>query len=509
METQFSDNPFRDGVVARRSPQPCALVIFGATGDLTKRKLLPALYNLAHEGQLPAGFGIVAFARRPKSSEEFRAEMRAAVEQFSRFPLNPGVWETLAAGIVYHRADFTAPEGYAALREILTQMDRDRNTAGHRLFYLACAPPEFGTVVEQLGVAGLVEPRGPQRIIVEKPFGTDLPSARELNRVVTGVFDESQVFRIDHYLGKETVQNILSLRFANAIFEPLWNQKYVDHVQITVAESLGVETRGAFYEQAGALRDMVSNHMMQLLALTAMEPPSSLAAEDIRNEKVKLLRAIRPIRPVEARDCTVRGQYTRGSSGGKLVPGYREEASVARDSTTETYVALKLYLDNWRWAGVPFYMRHGKRLPKQLAEIAIQFKPSPPVLFAAESAVPLQPNALVMRIQPDEGIALRMNAKVPGTALNIQPVRMDFRYGGSFGDSSPEAYERLLHDAIAGDSTLFLRGDEVECTWALTDAVRSGWQVGRVAPAFYEAGSWGPTESDEMLARDGRVWRRP
>ena len=327
--------------------------------------------------------------------------------------------------------------------------------------------------------------------------------------MVTGVFHESQVFRIDHYLGKETVQNILSMRFANAIFEPLWNQKYVDHVQITVAESLGVETRGAFYEQAGALRDMVSNHMMQLLALTAMEPPTSLAAEDIRGEKVKLLRAIRPICPRCVGECTVRGQYARGTVGGKPVAGYREEPNVAPDSDTETYTALKLYLDNWRWSGVPFYLRHGKHLPKQVAEIAVQFRPSPAVLFAAASAAPLQPNVLALRIQPDEGISIRMNAKVPGTTLNIQPVRMDFRYGGTFGPRSPEAYERLLHDAIVGDSTLFLRGDEVECAWALTDAIRAGWAANRTPVALYDAGSWGPREADEMLARDGREWRRP
>jgi len=510
MPASYSDNPFRDGVVARPSPQPCALIIFGATGDLTKRKLVPALYNLAHEGQLPAGFAIVGFARRPKTDDEFRAELRAAAEQFSRFrPLNPAVWDSFAQSIVYHQADFTSPDGYEKLKPLLARLDRERNTAGNRLFYLATSPSEFEPVISRLGAAGLVQPGGAQRVIVEKPFGADLPSARALNRALTGVFDESQVFRIDHYLGKETVQNILSLRFANAIFEPLWNQKYVDHVQITVAESLGVETRGAFYEQAGAMRDMVTNHMMQLLALTAMEAPSSLAAEDIRGEKVKLLRAIRPLSASHVALCAVRGQYTRGSSGGAVVPSYREEANVARDSATETFVALKLQIDNWRWAGVPFYLRHGKRLPKQVAEIAIQFKPSPPVLFAAESAAPLQPNALVLRIQPDEGIAIRMNAKVPGTTLNIQPVRMDFRYGGSFGESSPEAYERLLHDAIAGDSTLFLRGDEVECTWALTDAVRGGWRGNRVPPAFYEAGSWGPSEADELLARDGRVWRRP
>jgi glucose-6-phosphate 1-dehydrogenase len=509
MDNIFTENPFRDGVVARRAPEPCAFVIFGATGDLTKRKLIPALYNLAHEGQLPTGFAVVAFARRTKSSEEFRTEMRAAVERFARFPLNPAVWDSLAQAIVYHQSDFTASDGYVALRSLLEKLDRDRGTAGRRLFYLACAPSEFETVIKQLGASGLVQRHGPQRVVVEKPFGTDLPTARELNRVLAGVFAEPEVFRIDHYLGKETVQNILSMRFANAIFEPLWNQNYVDHVQITVAESLGVETRGAFYEGAGALRDMVSNHMMQLLALTAMEPPSSLAAEDIRGEKVKLLRAIRPICP----DCvgvhTVRGQYAAGTMAGKPVAGYRQEPNVATDSNTETYTALQLYVDNWRWSGVPFYLRHGKRLPKQVAEIAVQFKPTPHVLFAAASAVPLQPNVLALRIQPDEGISIRMNAKVPGTTLNIQPVKMDFRYGGSFGASSPEAYERLLHDAIAVDSTLFLRGDEVECTWALTDAIHGGWANNRTPAALYEAGTWGPAEADAMLAREGREWRRP
>ncbi len=516
METQFTENPFRDGVISRRPPEPCALVIFGATGDLTRRKLLPSLYNLAHEGQLPAGFAVIGFARRPKTDEEFRAEMREGIERFSRFSapneterIHPAVWNEFARGIFYHQADFAAPEGYATLQERLRQLDRDRGTDGRRLFYLAAAPSEFETIIHQLGAAGLAERHGPQRIIVEKPFGSDLASAQELNRVLTSVFAESQIFRIDHYLGKETVQNILSMRFANAIFEPLWNQKYVDHVQITVAESLGVETRGAFYEQAGALRDMVTNHMMQLLALTAMEPPSSLAAEDIRNEKVKLLRAIRRLSPSQVAACAVRGQYTRGSSGGQPVPAYREEKNVAPDSVTETYVALKLHLDNWRWSGVPFYLRHGKRLPKQVAEIAVQFKPFPDVLFAAASTAPLSPNVLALRIQPDEGISIRMNAKVPGTALRIQPVKMDFRYGGSFGANAPDAYERLLYDALAGDSTLFLRGDEVECAWAITDAIRNGWTKTNTAPAPYEAGSWGPPEADELLARDGRAWRRP
>jgi glucose-6-phosphate 1-dehydrogenase len=490
-----SANPFREGPASRATAAPCVLVIFGATGDLTHRKLLPALYNLAHEGELPPAFAVVGVARRPKTDAEFRAALRAGVEKFSRFrPLNPGVWDALAAGIHYHQADFRDATGYATLQRRLEQIDRDRGTQGRRLFYLATAPTEFAAIIRQLGDHGF----GAQRIVVEKPFGSDRPTAQALNAEVAEVFAERQVFRIDHYLGKETVQNILTLRFANEIFEPLWNQKYVDHVQITVAESLGVEGRAGYYEQAGALRDMVANHMLQLLALTTMEPPVSLAAEDIRDEKVKALRAIKL--PTTKTPWVVRGQYTAGAIAGAAVPGYRQETNVASDSTTETYVGLKLLLDNWRWAGVPFYLRHGKRLPKQVAEIAIQFKAPPAVLFARETAAPLQPNVLVLRIQPDEGIAIRMNAKVPGTTLNIQPVKMDFRYGGSFGARTPDAYERLLHDAIVNDATLFLRNDEIEAGWSVMDAVRAGWDK---TPVPYEAGTWGP--ADNL----GVAWRRP
>ena len=501
-ETQLAANPLREGLSTRRTPEPCALVIFGATGDLTHRKLVPALYNLAHEGQLPNGFAIVGFARRPKTDGEFRAELRQAVEQHSRFsPINPAVWDTFAQGIVYHQAEFGDPDGYTRLGKRLEQLDRERGTAGNRLFYLATAPTEFAAIIQQLGA---LHQNGNARIIVEKPFGRSLETACELNRVLASVFEERQVFRIDHYLGKETVQNILALRFANEIFEPLWNQKYVDHVQITVAESLGVEGRGGYYDQSGALRDMVQNHMMQLLSLTAMEPPTGLGAEDIRDEKVKVLRSLRHISAAD----TVRGQYARGSIAGKLVVGYREEPKVAPDSRTETFVALKLFIDNWRWAGVPFYLRHGKRLPKQAAEIAIQFKAPPAVLFATETAVPLQPNVLVMRIQPDEGIAIRMNAKVPGTTVNIQPVKMDFRYGGSFGARSPDAYERLLHDALVGDATLFIRSDETETSWQLMDAILEGWRDAP-PPFAYEAGTWGPPEADVFIEMDGRTWRRP
>ncbi|HVM60931.1 MAG TPA: glucose-6-phosphate dehydrogenase [Verrucomicrobiae bacterium] len=511
MQTTLATNPLREGISTRRAPEPCALVIFGATGDLTHRKLVPALYNLAHEGQLPQSFAIVGFARRPKTHEQFRAELHDSVAQFSRFqPINASVWDSFAQAIFYHQSEFADSQGYKSLDLFLRKLDAERGTAGNRLFYLATAPTEFIGIIEHLGASGLVEsgPAARQRIIVEKPFGRSLATAGELNHSLASVFDEHHIFRIDHYLGKETVQNILALRFANEIFEPLWNQKYVDHVQITVAESLGVEGRGGYYDQSGAIRDMVQNHMMQLLCLMAMEPPTALEAEVIHDEKVKVLRAIRPITPDQVQQFTVRGQYASGSMAGKPVPGYREETSVAPDSRTETFVALKLFIDNWRWAGVPFYLRHGKRLPKGVAEIAIQFKAPPAVLFAAESSEPLEPNALVLRIQPDEGIAIRMNAKVPGNTINLQPVKMDFRYGGSFGARSPEAYERLLHDAIIGDSTLFTRRDEVERSWQIIDAIIAGWDASP-APFPYESGTWGPVEANEFIERDGREWRRP
>ena len=513
MQTAPPTNPLQEGLSTRQAPEPCALVIFGATGDLTHRKLVPALYNLAHEGQLPQSFAIVGFARRPKTHEQFRAELRDAVAKFSRFqPINPAIWDALAQGIFYHQSEFAAAEGYQKLNTFLQKLDGERGTAGNRLFYLATAPTEFIGIIEHLGANGLVHskqtPNASQRIIVEKPFGRSLETAEELNHALADVFEEKQIFRIDHYLGKETVQNIAALRFANEIFEPLWNQKYVDHIQITVAESLGVEGRGGYYDSSGALRDMVQNHMMQLLSLVAMEPPTTLDGPAIHDEKVKVLRAIRPMIPEQVHQFTVRGQYARGSMAGQAVPAYHEEKSVAPGSRTETFVILKLFIENWRWAGVPFYLRHGKRLPKGVAEIAIQFQAPPAVLFAAESPATLQPNALMMRIQPDEGIAIRMNAKVPGNELHLQPVKMDFRYGGSFGASTPEAYERLLHDAILGDSTLFTRRDEVERSWQIIDAIEEGWNTAP-PPVPYESGTWGPPEADKFIQRDGRVWRRP
>ena len=512
MQSALTSNPLREGISTQQAPEPCALVIFGATGDLTHRKLVPALYNLAHEGQLPQSFAIVGFARRPKTHDQFRAELRDAVAQFSRFqPINPAVWDSLAQAIFYHQSEFGDAQGYKSLDGFLKKLDAERGTAGNRLFYLATAPTEFIGIIEQLGANGLVQ-SGRWYAATHHRGKAVWPQPAHRGGiepcVLAGVFDEHHIFRIDHYLGKETVQNILALRFANEIFEPLWNQKYVDHVQITVAESLGVEGRGGYYDQSGAIRDMVQNHMMQLLSLVAMEPPTALEAEVIHDEKVKVLRAIRPITPDQVQQFTVRGQYASGSMAGKPVPGYREETNVAPGSRTETFVALKLFIDNWRWAGVPFYLRHGKRLPKGVAEIAIQFKAPPAVLFAAESPEPLQPNALVLRIQPDEGIAIRMNAKVPGNVINLQPVKMDFRYGGSFGARSPEAYERLLHDAIVGDSTLFTRRDEVERSWKIIDAIIAGWDASP-APFPYESGTWGPPEADEFIERDGREWRRP
>jgi len=507
MENITATNPFREGLTTRRVAEPCALVIFGATGDLTGRKLLPAIYNLAHEGLLPAGFAIIGFARRAKSTEQFRAELREAVVAGSRFqPINEAVWNALAQGIYYLPGDYKNPADFATLDQLLQVVDRERGTAGNRLFYMATPPGQFAEIISSLGAAGLNRPTS--RLVIEKPFGRSLETARELNRSLTQVFAESQIYRIDHYLGKETVQNILVLRFANEIFEHLWNQKYVDHVQMTVAETLGVEARGGYYDQSGALRDMVQNHMMQLLALVAMEPPTSLEAEVIRDEKVKVLRAIRPIPLEQVSQFAVRGQYMRGSQAGKLVPGYLEEKDVPASSRTETFVAMKLFIDNWRWAGVPFYLRHGKRLPKRAAEIAIQFKSPPAVLFAAECAAPLETNVLVIRLQPDEGISIRMNAKVPGNAVNIQPVKMEFRYGGSFGARSPDAYERLLYDAITADSTLFIRGDEAERSWQIMDSLLTGWQTAP-KPFDYEAGTWGPAEAEAFIAQDGRQWRRP
>jgi len=510
------ENPLRDvGLRLHRTPPPCTLIIFGVTGDLASRKLLPALYNLALRRLLPNGFTVVGYARREKNHELFRQEMHEAVAQFSRTtPLQEAVWKSFAEGLFYQQGNFDDPAGYRKLKEMLEQAERERGTGGNRLFYLATPPAFFPEIISQLGGAGLVqaapesERRPWSRIIIEKPFGHDLASAQELNRQVLQVFHEDQVYRIDHYLGKETVQNLLVFRFANGIFEPVWNRRYVDHVQITVAESLGVEGRGDYYETAGVIRDIIQNHMLQLLSLTAMEPPVTAEANAIRDEKVKVLRAIRPIRPDEVGLYTVRGQYGPGVVAGERVPGYREEPDVAPDSVTETYAALKLYIDSWRWAGVPFYLRSGKRLPKRVTEIAIQFKGVPLMLFANGAGSDIEPNVLGLNIQPDEGIALRFGAKVPGPAMRIRPVAMDFRYGAAFSDAAPDAYERLLLDCMLGDSTLFTRRDEVEAAWQFITPIIEGWKASQPRFPNYAAGTWGPEESQRFMEQDGRRWRR-
>jgi glucose-6-phosphate 1-dehydrogenase len=506
---QPEPNPLREGLSARAVPQPCTIVIFGATGDLTHRKLIPALYNLAADGDLPPAVAIVGFARREKSDEQFRAELEKATREFSRQPVRDEMWKTFAQSIFYHQSEFADESGYKKLVNRLDKIDKERGTRGNRLFYFAAAPDQFEPILKHLKAAGLNETcKGSwARVIVEKPFGSDLDSARELNRIVRNSFTEEQTYRIDHFLGKETAQNILVLRFANAIFAPLWNTHYIDQVQITAAETLGVETRAGFYERTGALRDMVQNHLLQLLCLVAMEPPTDLSADSIRDEKVKVVRSLRRLSRQQAAANVVRGQYTEGAIHGDPVVGYRQEQNVKPDSQTETFVALRLFIDNWRWADVPIYMRVGKRLPKSATEISIHFKKAPAVLFNRGLS---DQNVLVIRIQPDEGISLRIQAKVPGASFRIEPVKMDFHYGTSFGKASPEAYERLLLDAMSGDATLFARRDEVEEAWAFIDSIEEAWHAKKDAPGlfFYPAGSWGPEEADDLLARDGRAWRR-
>jgi glucose-6-phosphate 1-dehydrogenase len=514
-EVQVAPSPYQ-------VPQACSLVIFGASGDLTRRKLFPALYALAHDGLLPEHFAVVGFARRPKSHEEFREEMRQAVDRHSRLrPVKPEAWDRLARATYYVASPFEDPAGYAALGKLLTEVEARYQTCGNRLYYLATPPGSYVTVVTHLGAAGLVSvPWGEwlsgqagvtcwSRLVVEKPFGHDLETAVALNAEILPVFHESQVYRIDHYLGKETVQNILTFRFGNSIFEPLWNRRYVDHVQLLVAEDLGVEGRGGYYDAAGAVRDMLQNHLLQLLSLVAMEPPATFGAEAVRDEKVKVLRAIRPIDPARA----VRGQYVRGTLRGKRVPAYADEERVAEDSTTETYVALGLEIDNWRWAGVPFFLRTGKALPTQVTEVTIQYR-RPPLLLFQHAPHPghqpgdeIEPNQLTLRIQPDEGISLRVGLKPPGPRIRLVPARLGFSYRETFGIDPAEAYERLLLDCMLGDSTLFIRRDEVEAAWALVTPLLQAWGVaGREGLAYYPAGSWGPTEAERFIQGSGRSW---
>jgi glucose-6-phosphate 1-dehydrogenase len=495
-------NPLAAGLPLHRRPDPCALVIFGASGDLTQRKLFPALYALAYRRLLPERFAVVGVARTEQTTKQFVAAMRSAVREHGRDPFKQDVWKALAEGIRYVSTDFSNDPGEDRVARTLEELDEKRGTAGNRLHYLAVPPQAFETVVREIGERRARE--GWTRVIVEKPFGTDLATACKLSELLHRWFDEREVFRIDHYLGKETVQNMLALRFANGIFEPIWNRQFIDHVQITVAESMGIEGRAGFYERAGAIRDVFQNHLLQLVALTAMEPPIDFTADSVRNEKVKVLRALHTPGP----RSVVRGQYSHGWVEGEEVRAYREEPGVDPRSETETFFAAKLYVDNWRWADTPFFVRAGKRLARRETSIAIQFQRAPHPPFADLAGDGLRPNVLLIHVQPDEGVSLAVGAKVPGAGMTIRTVHMDFLYGGAFRTGLPEAYERLILDAMLGDATLFTREDEVEEQWKLVDAMVAAWQ--RDQPSFpnYQAGTWGPTAADDLVHRDGRSWRR-
>jgi len=498
----------------------CAIVIFGASGDLASRKLIPALYDLAAHGCLARRFAIVGFARTPMTDDAFRSSVGEAARKISELgPVDEEKWREFAKCLAYVSGEYHHPEAFRKLAARLEALDREHNLGGNRLFYLATPPEVYPLVIEQLGRAGLARhPQGKAwvRIIIEKPFGRDLASAEKLNETVLRVFEESQVYRIDHYLGKETVQNLLVFRFGNGIFEPLWNRNYVDHVQITAAESLGVERRAAFYETTGALRDMIQSHALQLTSLVALEPPAAFDATAVRNEKIKVLQSIRPYTPETLSRWIVRGQYGPGTLDGVAVPGYRQEPGVKPDSMTETFVAAKLAIDNWRWADVPFYLRTGKRLARRVTEIAIQFRRAPHVVFRGRE---IEPNWLVLNIQPDEGISISFSAKMPGAEMRIKSVTMDFCYRSAFGPGSRSAYATLLNDCIRGDATLFDRADSVEAAWGLIDPILEAWQqvpasgkaAGAQAPVFpnYAAGTWGPGEADELMERDGRRWHNP
>jgi glucose-6-phosphate 1-dehydrogenase len=510
---RVEDNPLREGLRLERVPDPCTFVLFGCTGDLARRKVIPALYQLWRTNLLPHEFCIVAIGRRPYEDDTLRDVYRQSLEKFSRvLPLDEAAWRSFAQRVRYQRGDFDDPQAFDQLVTVLDQIDHERGmTRGNHLYYLATQPSAFAEIVGQLGRVGLDHEHhdgGWRRIVIEKPFGHDLISAIKLNREVGKVFRESQVYRIDHYLGKETVRNLLVFRFGNGIFEPIWNRRHIDHIQITVAESIGVEDRGSFYEETGASRDFLQNHLLQLMSLVAMEPPATFDADALRDEKVKVIRAIGELTPHEMRTNVVRGQYGPGWVAAKPVKGYRQEPEVNPESETETYVAARFEVDDWRWSGVPFYLRTGKRLPKRASEIAIQFKEVPHRLFRDSSTEP-DPNLLAIRIQPDEGIMLRFGAKVPGLGIDVRSVTMDFTYGSAFTVDSPDAYETLILDALLGDASLFTRADEVEGAWARVTPIIDEWSD-ESAPDFpnYEAGSWGPEAADELLAREGRKWRR-
>ncbi|HLH37780.1 MAG TPA: glucose-6-phosphate dehydrogenase [Bryobacteraceae bacterium] len=501
MTTDSNDHHGRPG-------DPCAMVIFGASGDLTKRKLIPALYNLAKDNLLAKEFAVIGFARNEMSTEEFRAKLSGDIREFATTAVDEDLWRWFCERIYYVSGEFGDRTAFERLKERIEAVGRDHGTRGNCFYYLATAPAFFAPIVQQLGAAGLVnEENGWRRVIIEKPFGRDYDTALKLNREIREVLKEKQIYRIDHYLGKETVQNIMVFRFSNGIFEPIWNRRYIDHVQITVAETVGVETRGGYYETAGTLRDMVPNHIFQLISLTAMEPPISFDADVVRDEQAKILKAIPPMTPEEVLTRTVRGQYGEGVNGTQRMAAYRQESDVSPVSRTETYVAMKLFIDNWRWADVPFYVRTGKRMPKRATEISIQFKRAPFLLFRKTSVGELTPNRLVLHLQPDEGISLSFGAKIPGPTVRIGGVRMNFQYKDYFGSTPSTGYERLLYDCMLGDATLFQRSDMVETAWSVVAPIQDVWEAlpPRKFPN-YPAGSWGPEEADEMLARDNRRW---
>jgi glucose-6-phosphate 1-dehydrogenase len=513
VDSMSAANPFEDPLRFERRAPPCAVVIFGANGDLTKRKLLPALYRLAYERRIPQTFAIIGNSRTEMSDDDFRAKMKDAVRQFLEdAPFDEAVWESFVGGLYYTAGDLNDDACYQGIAAKLAEADQQHQTGGNVLFYLSTQPSYYSSVVQRLGQHGLNRGAGWRRVIIEKPFGHDLASARQLNSEIHTVFDEKQIYRIDHYLGKETVQNILAFRFGNGIFEPLWNRRYVNSIQITAAESIGVEGRGAYYQEAGALRDMIQNHLMQVMATVAMEPPSVYDADSVRDERAKLLRAIRILKPEEVPLRAVAGQYGPAHVGGKALVGFREEPGVKPDAQTDTYAAVTFNIDNWRWAGVPFYVRSGKRLPKRITDIAINFNPPPLSLFRQDTKSGLmapRPNLLILRIQPEEGISLRFLSKSPGSGMKVRPVSMDFNYGSSFGERSPTAYETLLVDALAGDATLYTRQDMVEASWQVVEPILQSWAAQKFDFPNYDSGTWGPRASDEMLARNGHTWRVP
>jgi glucose-6-phosphate 1-dehydrogenase len=501
----------RPSSVYGSTADPCAVILFGASGDLAKRKVIPALYDLAKNNSLGERYAIVGFARTPVTDESFRSLAGSAAATISEVgPIDPAGWATFASNLYYSAGDYADQTSFAHLAKRLAGLDAEKKLGGNRLFYLSTPPEVYPDIVEQLGRAGLARPANPDswtRIIIEKPFGRDLASARELNKIVLNVFEEKQVYRIDHYLGKDTVQNLLVLRFGNGIFEPLWNRNYVDHVQITAAETLGVERRGGFYETAGALRDMIQSHVLQLTSLVAVEPPASFDATAVRNEKLKVLQSIRPFNLEMVAQSVVRGQYAPGKNSDKSLPGYRDEPGVNPNSRTETFVAMRVLIDNWRWAGVPFYLRTGKRLAKRSTEIMIQFRRAPHIVFRERE---VEPNRLILNIQPDEGISVSFGAKRPGTEMSIGNVTMNFSYREGFGGSTRSAYATLLNDCLRGDATLFDRGDSVEAAWALVDPILDVWSAAKTATVpLYPAGTWGPRESDQLLERDSRQWYNP